>query len=94
MNQATLNPNQQEWLKILGKGMVTIPKKWREEMGITSGDIVKARKEGNRLVIEPQQDNLAPYRVYNDTEIDAFLQEDKLPDTLTKKIKDDLASLT
>lgn len=92
MNQVTLNSNQQEWLKILGKGMVTIPKKWREEMGITSGDIVKARKEGNRLVIEPQQDNLAPYRVYNDTEIDTFLQEDKLPDTLIKKVKDNLVS--
>lgn len=92
MRQTVFNTNQQEWLKILGKGMVTIPKKWREEMGITSGDIVKARKEGNRVVIEPQQTNLAPYRVYTDSEIESFLMEDVLPESFAKKVKDNLAS--
>lgn len=78
MIQAVVNNNQEEWLKILGKGMVTLPKKWRDEMGISSGDIVKAKKEGNRVVIEPQKRKV-PYRVYNDREIDQFLKEDKLP---------------
>jgi AbrB family looped-hinge helix DNA binding protein len=32
---------------VLGKGMVTLPKKWRDEMGLGTGDIVKAKKEGN-----------------------------------------------
>lgn len=76
MNQATINDNQGEWLKILGKGMVTLPKKWREELGISSGDIVRAKKYGNRVVIEPQKNKLAPYRVYSDSEIDEFLKED------------------
>lgn len=77
MNQIIAS-NQEEWLKILGKGMVTLPKKWRDELGISSGDIVKAKKEGNKVVIESQKSNLASYRVYSDSEIDEFLEDDKL----------------
>ena len=81
-----INNNQEEWLKILGKGMVTLPKKWRDELGISSGDIVKAKKDGNRVVIEPQKYRVAPYRVYSDSEIDEFVKEDKLPESLAKKL--------
>ncbi len=76
MNQVTLNNNQEEWLKILGKGMLTLPKKWRDELGISNGDIVKAKKEGNKVVIEAQKTKLAPYRVYSDREIENFLKDD------------------
>lgn len=89
----TLNTNQ-EWLKVLGKGMVTIPKQWREELGLQEGDIVRAKKEGNRLVIEPQQGNLAPYRVYSRSEIDAFLKEDAVPQELLEKVEKDLSGKT
>jgi AbrB family looped-hinge helix DNA binding protein len=87
MTQPTLTNNQEEWLKVLGKGMITLPKKWRDEMGIGNGDIVKAKKEGNRVVIEPtsQTKALAPYRVFSDAEIDEFLEEDKLPEDLAQK---------
>ncbi len=93
MKQTLISNNQQEWLKILGKGMVTLPKKWREELGISTGDMVKAKKEGRRVVIEPQQDNAAPYRVYSDFEIDEFLKEDELPKSLSQKIQENLSSL-
>lgn len=78
MIQPSVNNNQEEWLKILGKGMVTLPKKWRDELQISSGDIVRAKKQGNRVVIEAQK-RKAPYRVYSDSEIDQFLKEDRLP---------------
>ena len=91
MSQSVANTNQ-EWLKVLGKGMVTIPKQWREELGFEEGDIVKAKKEGNRVVIEPQKESLAPYRVYTSAEIDAFLAEDKLPQSLSKKVQKNLAA--
>ena len=86
MSQTQINTNQ-EWLKVLGKGMVTIPKKWREALGITTGDIVRAQKEGDKVVIEAQKDSNVPYRIYTDTEIEEFLKEDKLPKNLTKKLK-------
>src|SRR4051812_41984099 len=89
MSQPTINTNQQEWLKVLGKGMITLPKKWRDEMGIGNGDIVKAKKEGNRVVIEPQPQTktTAPYRVFSDTEIDEFLAEDAVPEDLAQKVQ-------
>ena len=93
MAQAT-NTNREEWLKVLGKGMITLPKKWRDEMGIGNGDIVKAKKEGNTVLIEPQSimKATAPYRVYSDTEIDEFLAADTVPDDLAQKAQKKLAS--
>lgn len=89
MNQTVVN-NNQELLRVLGKGMVTIPKKWREELGIETGDIVKAKKEGKRVVIEaPKQSIKAPYRVYSDIEIDEFLKEDELPANFAKKVQNE-----
>lgn len=79
---------QEEWLKILGKGMVTLPKKWREDLGISEGDIVKAaKKDGKRVVIEVKK-NTVPYRIYSDADIEQFLKEDKLPKSLARKAKD------
>jgi len=75
---------QQEWLKVLGKGMVTLPKKWRDEMGISNGDIVQAKKEGNKIIIETTQYRTAPYRIYSKKEIAEFIKQDKLPDKLIK----------
>ena len=94
MSQAIVNTNREEWLKVLGKGMVTIPKQWREELGLEEGDIVRAKKEGNKVVIESQQADLAPYRIYTKAEINAFLKEDKLPKSFTKKVQKDLSRST
>lgn len=91
MSQTSLNTNQ-EWLKILGKGMVTLPKKWRQELGIETGDIVKAKKEGNKVVIEAQNINTTPYRLYSDAEIEEFLKVDKIPPSLKRKVQTKLSS--
>ncbi len=92
MAQAVHNTNQEEWLKVLGKGMITLPKKWRDEMGIENGDVVKAKKEGNTVVIEaqPQRKPTAPYRVYSVDEIKEFLDEDKLPEGFAEKVRERL----
>jgi AbrB family looped-hinge helix DNA binding protein len=75
--------------------MITLPKKWRDEMGIGNGDIVKAKKEGNKVVIEPQSQmkSTAPYRVFSDAEIDEFLAADTLPDELTQKARRKLSTI-
>lgn len=93
MSQANINISE-TWLKVLGKGMVTLPKKWRDDMGVSTGDVIKARKEGTKVVIEAQQTRTVPYRLYSDSEIDQFLKEDKLPKNLAKKVKDNLMSLS
>ena len=68
---------QEQWLRVLDKGMVTIPKKWREELGFKKGKVIKAKKMGRRIFIEPAEEE-APYRIYTDKEIAAFIKEDKL----------------
>ncbi len=67
-------------------------KKWRDELGIVEGDVVKAKKEGNRVVIETKQSNLAPYRIYSNNEIDDFLKEDALEESFALKVQKDLSS--
>ncbi|OGG28955.1 hypothetical protein A2971_04890 [Candidatus Gottesmanbacteria bacterium RIFCSPLOWO2_01_FULL_46_21] len=75
-----LNPNtsQEEWLKVLGKGMVTIPKKWRDDLGIAEGDIIKATKQGKNVVLTSPKTRAVPYRIYTDDEIKTFLKDDRL----------------
>ena len=86
--QIMQNTYQEEWLKILGKGMVTLPKKWREDLGIENGDIIKAKKEGRKVILEVAvPTKVAPYRVYSDDEIDEFLEEDAIPKKLLQKIQ-------
>lgn len=93
MKQVHVN-TQETWLKVLGKGMVTLPKKWRDDLGITTGDVIKAKKEGTKVVIEALQSKRVPYRIYTDAEIDQFLKEDRLPKRLAKKVKDNLVALS
>lgn len=76
--------NQEEWLKVLDKGMVTIPKKWRDDLGITKGNVLKAKKQGTSVVLETAALNV-PYRIYTDAEIDEFLRLDQLETKQMKK---------
>lgn len=94
MKQTFIDNNPEEWLKVLGKGMITLPKKWRDDMGIESGDVVKAKKQGDKVIIQApkQQVKKSPYRVYSDLEIDQLLKEDIISKNLANKIKKNLST--
>lgn len=94
MKQTSTSTDREEWLKVLGKGLVTIPKRWRDEMGIESGGVVRAKKEGNKVIIESLQNKQPPYRVYTTKEINEFLKEDELPRDLSEKIQQNLATIS
>jgi len=72
-----------EWIRILTKGMITIPKAFREELGMKEGEIAKIKKVGQRLIIEPRE--IADYEVYSDKELKTMLEEDKLPKKLASE---------
>ena len=40
-----------EWIRILSKGMITIPKAFRDGLGIKEGEIARIKKVGRRLII-------------------------------------------
>lgn len=54
MNQPTPNSPQETWLEVQEKGMVAFPKRWWDELGMQNGMFVKAKKEGQRVIIETQ----------------------------------------
>lgn len=71
------------WIKILPKGLITIPKKMREKLGIKDGDIAKINISKNSIVIEPRESN--EYRLFSNEEIKQWIKDDKLPIELAKK---------
>lgn len=91
MKQVATNTSQEEYLRILGKGMVTIPKAWRDELGLEEGGIVKAQKIGTRMVIESEE--TVPYRIFSNEEIEEWLKEDRLPKALERKVDNKIKSL-
>ncbi len=70
--------SQDEWIRVLSKGMVTIPKRWRDDLGFTEGDIIKATKQGKNVVLTSGKGRSVPYRVYSDDEIKTFLKDDQI----------------
>ena len=81
---AVKNGRQEEWVKVLAKGMITIPKGFRDKLGVKEGEVARIRKVGRRLVIEPRE--LVDYEVYEKKEFKEMLKEDQLPSSLAKKI--------
>lgn len=73
----TQSNQQEEWLRILGKGMITIPSPWRKELNLKPGKIIKAKKFGRKVILEPAEES-APYRIFTSQEIKEFLKEDRL----------------
>lgn len=74
-------------IKILPKGLVTIPKKMREELGFEENSMVRIKEEKGRLVIEPLRTLPYPVRRYTQAEIDEFMKLDKKESKLLKKKK-------
>lgn len=66
-----------EWLKVLGKGMLTIPKEWRDEFGFQTGEMVQAEKTPLGVLIRPIKKK-APYRIYSRAELTQFVQDDQI----------------
>lgn len=83
MQTVKANNFREEWVKVLAKGMITIPKPFREELGIKEGEVARIKKIGSRLVIEPRE--LVDYEVYSKQEFKNMLKEDRLPVNLAKK---------
>lgn len=78
--------SNEEFLRILIKGLVTLPKSWREELNLKEGQIVKAKKVAQSIIIEPVESKPSTrYRLFSDKEIKQWIKEDKLPRGLAKK---------
>jgi AbrB family looped-hinge helix DNA binding protein len=79
--------NQEEIVKLQPKGLITIPKKFRELLDLEENGLVKVRIEKDRLVIEPII--VLPYKVrsYTNKEIEEFFKLDNKQSKELKKSK-------
>ena len=77
-------------VKILPKGLVTIPKKLRQELGFEESGLARVKKEGRRLVLEPVSVIGYPLRDYTKEEVREFVNQDRLPPKLKKKLKNEI----
>lgn len=78
--------NQEELLRILTKGMVTIPKSWRTALGFKEGERIRAIKKDCQIILESIEQK-APYRIYTQQELNQFIKDDSLPSVLRKKVE-------
>jgi len=76
-----VQPAQEEWIKILSNGLITIPKAWREQTGIREKDVLKAKLVDNKIILEPQNQD-REVRIFSDAEINKWLKDDILPENL------------
>ena len=74
-------------VKILPKGLVTIPKKLRQDIGLEENGLARIKKEGKRLILEPVNVVSYPLREYPVQEIKQFIKEDRLSPALKRKVK-------
>lgn len=78
---------QEEIIKIQNKGLVTIPKSYRDDLGLEENGLIRMKKEKGRIILEPVR--ILPYQVrsYSEAEVKAFIEEDKKQSNTLKKQK-------
>jgi len=75
--------SQETWIKVLSKGVITIPKEFREQLGIEEGDVAKAKVVGDKLIIQSRKvAQYEAYRLYSKEALEKMTQEDQLPEPL------------
>lgn len=67
-------------VKVLPKGQITIPVKFRRQLGVEGDSYLRVELEKGKLVIKPVKSNWEEryIRKYGDEEIEEFLEADKL----------------
>ncbi len=66
----------EEIIKIRSRGVLTVPKKMREGL-FDRGDLVRMKKLGRKLIIEPVKTLAYPVRSYTDKELQEFFDLDE-----------------
>lgn len=76
-------PNE-TMIKIQSKGVLTIPKKLRQALGLEEDSLARLIAKKGRLIIEPVRTLPYPVRSYTDQEVNEFLDLDSQE---TKQLK-------
>jgi len=79
---------REELIKLQPKGLITIPKKFRQELGFEENGLVRIKKENGRLIMEPVRTLPYSVRSYTDEETKDFfkLDEEEAKELIKKKL--------
>lgn len=75
----------EEIVKMQPKGLLTIPKRIRENLGFEDDGLVRVREERGRVVLEPVRILDYPVRSYTKEEIKEFLALDRKESKILKQ---------
>ena len=76
---------QEEFIKVQNKGLITIPKSFRDDLGIRVNSIAKIKKVKGRIILEPVRILPYPVRSYKNSEIKEFIDLDNKESKQLKK---------
>ena len=76
---------QEEIIKLQPRGVLTIPKKFRQNIGFKENSFVRIKKKKWQLVIEPVRILPYPVRSYKQKELEKFFKLDKQESKKLKK---------
>ena len=71
-------PRNDHYIRLQPKGLITIPKKMRDQLRLNQQSILRISQQGQQLILEPITILDYPVRQYNDQEVQEFLAYDRL----------------
>ncbi len=72
-------------IKVQPKGLITIPKKMRDAIGLMGRGLVRIRADQGKITVEPVYTLSYPVRHYTDEEIEEFFAFDEEQTRLVRK---------
>ena len=65
-------------IQLPSRGQITLPTDFRRKLGLAEGDLLRLTLIGEKIEIEPVRTAEANLRRYTETEVQQFLEEDKI----------------
>ena len=79
-------------VQLPARGQITLPTDFRRKLGLKEGSLIEMRLTGDRIEIRPARTDPELLREYTETEIQQFLEEDRIDDETAQAVRRLLAS--
>jgi bifunctional DNA-binding transcriptional regulator/antitoxin component of YhaV-PrlF toxin-antitoxin module len=78
-------------VRAYAKGQITVPRDFREALGIGIGTLLSVSLVGDHLVVTPIGDEPSSIRRYSEDDVARFLEEDRLDPVTARRVRDLMA---
>jgi AbrB family looped-hinge helix DNA binding protein len=74
-------------MQLPARGQITIPTEFRRQLGLDEGSLLRIRLVGKKIEIEPLKAAEDVLRLYSDSEIEQFMEEDRIDAETAAKVR-------